>query len=98
MTPDIIIQTGALTCAGVRVTDYVRHIVTHGNRPGVLSGGELRGKARKYGHTYRQTRQRVTRALERHGIRSGIALVDSRWSRVWIDADGQPITVDLITD
>ena len=77
---------------------YARHVVESGHVPGVLSGAELRGRARRYGRTYARSRERVRAMLTRHcGVTSRLALIESRWARVWVTADsGEPVRVVLI--
>lgn len=66
---------------GGRLTDYARHVIEAGHEPGVLSGDELRGKARKYGGSYARMRGRVMRAISAASsgaIRSAIVLHEQR--------------------
>ena len=78
------------------VTGYMAHVVDAGHQPGALSGAELRGKAKKYGAGYAQTRANVIRAVRQlTGISDGYALVGSRWARVWVDEAGERVELTV---
>ena len=94
----INIAESALAAAMGRkdLTDYMTRAVELGHQPGVLSGAELRGKAKKYGASYAQTRANVSRAVRQlTGISDGRALVGSRWARVWVDEDGERVELTV---
>jgi hypothetical protein len=74
---------------------YAAHVATCGHVPGTLSGAALKGKAKKYGMWYEVQRRRTASALAPYGVRTGLALVNSRWSRVWTDTSGQPVRVEV---
>jgi len=98
---EISITESALAAAMGRenLTWYMEHVVDAGHHPGVLSGAELRGKAKQYGWSYARTRSRVIDAV-RHlvGISDGYALVGSRWIRVWVDEDGERVKLTVTTE
>lgn len=73
---------------------YQRHVLEAGHCPGVLSGAELKGKARTYGAGYYHARLRVMRLASEHGVTSDLVLIGSRWSRVWTH-DGAPVRLEL---
>lgn len=72
---------------------YQQHVVRHGHIPGVLSGAEIRGKARSYGGGYARSRARVAATLRALGVTQSMILhpESRRWTRVWTDATGQPV-------
>lgn len=72
---------------------YAAHVAENGDTPGVLSGAEMKGEAARWGW-YSKQRGRVTAALKPYGVTSGLALVGSRWCRVWVTIDArEPVTV-----
>lgn len=75
---------------------YARHVVEAGHIPGVLSGAELKGKAKEYGSWYASMRSRVASVLRQHyGIRNDLILVGNppRRCRVWTDKTGAPVEI-----
>ena len=68
---------------------YARHVLEHGHRPNVLSGAELRGKARRYEGSYWRMRRRVMDYAAQHGVKAALVLhpVSRRLARVWVDAE-----------
>ena len=71
----------------VRAT-YQRDVIERGHVPGVLSGANLRGKARQYGGSYAGSRAVAATVAARHaGAVSALRLVDSRWCRVWVNRE-----------
>jgi hypothetical protein len=77
---------------------YVRHVITCGHVPGVLSGAELQGRARSYGARYERSRARACEIVAPYGVRLGVARSDSgRWFVAWVGADGRPVRVRLET-
>lgn len=93
----ISISSAQLRAHGVRVTDYVREVVTCGDEPGTLSGASLRGKAKQYAGRYARTRGKVAAAVRAEtGVVDGLALTSSkRWARVWVAPDGKPVRLRL---
>ena len=75
--------------------DYLRQVIRNGHVPGVLSGANLKGKAKRYGAGYARQRKRAEAVVSQYGIRSGFALINSHWSRVWI-RDGAPVRLDVV--
>ena len=72
---------------------YLRHVLEAGHRPGVLSGAELRGRAKRYA-SYWRARKRAVAIAYQHGIRDDLVLIKSRWARVWT-LDGVPVLTTL---
>ncbi len=76
--------------------NYQQHCVLAGDIPGVLSGAELRGKAKDYGASYAASRSALCgRVTAEHGVYSLVILVHfrryARWCRVWVDSDGERV-------
>lgn len=76
---------------------YLRHVIEAGHRPGVLSGAELRGKARRFA-SYWRARRRAEELASEYGICHGLALIRSRWARVWMRFDGTPVSLTIAED
>lgn len=74
---------------------YAEEVANNGHVPGVLSGANLSGKARSYGAWYHAMRCRVAEALRPYGVYSGLAKVNSRLCRVWVDKEGNPVEVTV---
>lgn len=69
------------------ITSYQRDVIERGHIPGVLSGGELRGKASSYGASYERTRNLIRAIIFRlYGVEDEVVyLADrSRYARVWV--------------
>jgi hypothetical protein len=80
----------------VTQSDYVLHVLRLGHSPGVLSGAELQGKAKRYGAGYARRRRAAEEYAASQGIVSRLLLIDSRWSRVWSDsATGERVRILL---
>lgn len=63
---------------------YQYDCVVRGHQPGVLSGAELKGDAKKWGASYAGSRAVVaSRIYTMFGIVTSLMLIDSRWCRVW---------------
>jgi hypothetical protein len=74
---------------------YIAHVLEAGHRPGVLSGAELRGKARRYAGSYCRSRDKAAVLAAAHGVKQGLVLGDNRrWTRVWT-LDGAPVRITL---
>ena len=74
---------------------YIAHVLLAGHRPGVLSGAELRGKAKRYGGSYCRSRAKAAVIAAAYGVTDGLVLSASRrWTRVWT-VDGAPIRINL---
>lgn len=68
--------------------NYARHVIENGHKPGVLSGAELKGKAKKYGGWYARKREEVQSFLAQYYCVRAETIYDfnrSRWVKVWID-------------
>jgi len=91
----IPVSASALRRAGLsRLTKYRRHVVESGHVPGVLSGAELRGRAKFYGASYARSRRAVFDALERaYGIRVGTAVHNAK---VWVDAADRRVVLFFV--
>ena len=76
--------------------EYLRHVITEGHRPGVLSGAELAGKARQYGGWYSRQRDVAEQLVAPYGVASALTLINSRWCRVWSDAQGQQVRLQIV--
>ena len=81
------------------LTSYMYDVVENGHRPGVLSGANLKGKARQYSASYAITRASVIDAVAEAtdgAVRPRKVLINSRWSRVWVDAaTNEPVALDV---
>lgn len=72
--------------------EYAVYVAENGHIPGVLSGAELRGKAKHYGAWYAKKRGETAAFLSQHyGVTDRLVLINSRWCRVWVDERGQPV-------
>lgn len=91
---DILVYREDLQAHGItRFTDYVVNVINNGHLPGVLSGAELKGNARRYGGKYAVTRAKVAAAVKATcGVES--ELVNNR--RTWA-IDGEPVELTLAT-
>lgn len=82
-----------------RMTWYRQHVIEAGHRPGVLSGAELAGKAKRYGGSYARSRVVIERALAPLGVRSDLCRVQcwgvTRWARVWVDSEGRRVRLEI---
>ena len=78
------------------LTHYMESVVEAGHLPGTLSGANIGGEAKRYSSRYARTRAKVEDAVEEVlGVTAGRALVDSRWAKVWVGADGQRVELTL---
>jgi hypothetical protein len=79
-----------------RLGAYALRVIACGHVPGVLSGAELRGKARRYGGRYARQRGKASAALAPHNISPGYALLPDRRRHcaVWLRG-GKPVRVVL---
>lgn len=78
---------------------YAKYVLLNGHIPGVLSGAELVGNAKKYGASYAIQRKKAESYLIKYGIESRLVLVGKpkRWSRVWVEiATGKPVKIEFI--
>lgn len=76
--------------------NYVRHVIRQGHVPGTLSGAELQGRARAYGVYYLLARKRAASVVAAYGVQQNSVLINSRWSRVWTNADGKPVQLAIV--
>ena len=78
-----------------RRATYIAHVIESGHRAGVLSGAELRGKARQYAGSYARSRAKAAAIAAAYGVTDGLVLSASRrWTRVWT-LDGVPVCITL---
>ena len=81
------------------LTNYMESVIEAGHLPGTLSGSNIGGEAKRYSSRYARTRAKVEDAVEEVlGVTAGRALVDSRWAKVWVGADGQRVELTLSED
>lgn len=74
---------------------YIAHVLEAGHRAGVLSGANLRGKAKRYGGSYCRARDKAAAIAATHGVHRNLVLSASRrWTRVWT-LDGAPVRITL---
>ena len=70
---------------------YARDCLENGHVPGVLSGANLQGTAKKYGRGYARSRENLTVWLEDvYDVTNELVLMNAygdtrRWCRVWVD-------------
>lgn len=82
------------TAVSARAT-YIAHVLESGHRAGVLSGAELRGKAKRYGGSYCRSRDKAAAIAAAHGVTDSLVLTAARrWTRVWT-LDGAPVRITL---
>lgn len=67
-----------------RTNGTTLHYIRQGHFPGQLSGAALQGKAALYGLFYSRQRAAAGALVRPYGVVSALALVDSRWCRVWV--------------
>ena len=75
---------------------YQIHVLVNGHIPGVLSGAELRGRAREYGDRYAASRRAVAKFVAQYGVRTACVPSLPGRSRVWVDTEGQPVKIVLV--
>jgi len=92
MTQTITIPAAAVPA---RAT-YIAHVLEAGHRPGVLSGAELRGKARRYAGSYCRSRAKAATLAASYGVKMALVLGDNRrWTCVWT-INGAPVRITLV--
>lgn len=75
---------------------YEAHVANNGNLTGVLSGSELKGKAREYGGWYFRKRQEVIEKVAALGVEPR-AFKARRGAILWADAQtGEPVQLILV--
>lgn len=82
---------------------YIADVLHYGHRPGVLSGANLRGKARKYGAYYAKARRTAEALAKEYGVSVGYASINRgtatapahRNCRVWVK-DGKPVELVVV--
>ena len=81
------------------LTSYMYDVVENGHRPGVLSGANLKGKAKQYSASYAITRASVIDAMAEAtdgAVRPRKVLINSRWARVWVDTRiNEPVSIAI---
>ena len=75
---------------------YQLYVLEYGHIPGVLSGAELRGRAREYGDRYAASRRAVAKFVAQYGVRTACVPSLPGRSRVWVDTEGQPVKIVLV--
>lgn len=81
---------------------YIRHVLDNGHIPGVLSGANIKGKARRYGGKYARSRAIAAAIAAAVGVKQDVILLDRgskdkparRLCRVWTK-DGRPVCLNL---
>jgi hypothetical protein len=81
---------------------YIIHALACGHIPGVLSGAELSGKARRFGAKYARSRVRAYHIASQAGVKPALLLIDvgtkdkpiRRRCAVW-SLDGKPVRLIL---
>lgn len=77
---------------------YVRWVLENGHVPGVLSGAELRGKAKRFGASYYRSRMVAEQHAAEHGdVRAELVYVPDyqRRCRVWVGGDNEFVRIVL---
>lgn len=66
---------------------YMSNVIENGHIPGVLSGTELKGKAKQFGSSYRDYRNKVAAMLFPYDIVPRIVFDEERrrYVKVWTD-------------
>lgn len=83
---------------------YIRYVLDCGHIPGVLSGANLKGKARRFGGSYARSRAIAANIAAKAGVKQDVILLDvgtkdkptRRHCRVWIK-DGKPVSITVAT-
>ena len=90
----------AIPASAIGKGDYHRHVLECGHIPGVLSGAELRGKAKRWGGIYARLREKVEIVAERYGVTSEVIAIETgatrRACRVWVDRMGSPCRIVIV--
>jgi len=74
---------------------YIAHVLEAGHRAGVLSGAELRGKAKRYAGSYCRSRAKAAVIAAAYGVKAALVLSDTRrWTSVWT-LNGAPVRITL---
>lgn len=55
---------------------YIADVLHYGHIPGVLSGANLKGKARKYGAHYARSRGQAMHIASQYGVKATYVLLD----------------------
>jgi hypothetical protein len=81
----------------LRRSDYAIRVIDYGHEPGVLSGAELKGNAKKWSGKYAAKRAEVVKAMAALGVYSEQILCPNRrvGIRVWTDGEGNPVEVTV---
>jgi len=81
---------------------YIRHVIEQGHVPGVLSGAELKGKAKhRHGANYAASRKRAIEIVHEATGAWGVAVtwgyhqINSRLAKVWQDEHGNRVALAL---
>lgn len=79
-----------------RRAQYARDVIERGHQPGVLSGAELKGKARQYSANYARQRRNAVAAVQAATdgqVSDGYLQPHNR--RVWVDGAGHPVRLRI---
>jgi hypothetical protein len=81
----------------LRRSDYAIRVIDYGHEPGVLSGAELKGAAKKWAGKYAAKRAEVVKAMAAFGVYSEQIICPKRrvGVRVWTDGEGRPVEVTV---
>lgn len=87
--------------ASVARGDYQYHVLESGHEPGVLSGAELKGKAREYGGSYAESRSSLMERVFAYGVTDDLVLMPHtrRWTRVYVDVQSRErVRIEVVVD
>lgn len=82
-----------------RLGEYAAWVINMGHVPGVLSGSELKGAAKKFGSKYATQRTKAEDAVKPFGIVSAIVHDEARGVgvRVWVEqATGERVELTIV--
>jgi hypothetical protein len=81
----------------LRRSDYAIRVIDYGHEPGVLSGAELKGNAKKWSGKYAAKRAEVVKAMAAFGVYSEQIICPKRrvGIRVWTDGEGRQVEVTV---
>jgi hypothetical protein len=91
-------ETITITTSVSLRASYIRHVLDCGHIPGVLSGANIKGKARRYGGKYARSRAIAATIAAQAGVKQDVILLSvgskdksmRRHCRVWV-RDGKPV-------
>lgn len=74
---------------------YAANVIEHGHETGVLSGAEIRGRARQFGGWYYRKRQEVQRKCASIGVYK-TPFPAHRGATLWADEAGNRVRLVLV--